>query len=624
MSENPSAVVNLSAYRFAALEDLPGRRESLLALTGRLELRGTILLAPEGINLFVAGPRQATDELMQELRRDPAFADMEAKESLSDYQPFNRMLVRIKKEIIAFGIDGVNPVERSSPKMSAAELKAWLDEGRPVHLLDVRNDYEVEVGSFEHAIPARIDSFRDFPEAVQRLPESMKQEPVVMFCTGGIRCEKAGPYMEQAGFQEVYQLDGGILKYFEECGDQHYRGSCFVFDQRVAVDGALQETGFAQCYACQAVVSPADQESAQYVVGRSCPQCWKPPAEQQSELLQRRQDQLLGVATPLPGAEPYFNRRPLNVPARYAGLPLIDFLCDWHPHISRDTWLQKITSEQVVPAPQHRRRRSRRRTAEEALPLDPQRQVRPGERFEHLLPGSQEPDVCVDVRWLYEDADWIVVSKPAPLPLHASGRFHRNTLQYLLNEVYAPERPHPVHRLDANTTGVLLLGRRRSAARDLQRQFEDRTVSKEYLVRVHGQPDADSFRCDARISREPGEHGTRSIDEGGLEALTEFRVLHRLDDGSSLLTAVPLTGRTNQIRLHLWHLGWPVMNDPVWQPDGPPTANRTRTVDEPPMCLHAWSLAVNDAEGRRRRFTAPPPSWWAAEIPAAVPAVADS
>ena len=152
------------------------------------------------------------------------------KESPSAEQPFNRMLVKIKKEIIAFGVAGIDPASRPTPKLSARELKQWLDEGRPVTLLDIRNDYEVRMGTFRGARRAGIDHFREFPAAVQQLPAELKQQPVVMFCTGGIRCEKAGPFMEQAGFQNVHQLDGGILKYFEECGGAHYDGECFVFE----------------------------------------------------------------------------------------------------------------------------------------------------------------------------------------------------------------------------------------------------------------------------------------------------------------------------------------------------------------------------------------------------------
>ena len=605
-----ASVLNISSYKFVTLSNLEQRRDVLKRLTHSLGLRGTILLSPEGINLFVAGKRSAVERLLTELRSEPVLSDLAAKESFSEYQPFNRMLVKIKSEIIAFGMEEVDPIEHTSPKLPAAELKRWLDEGRTVHLLDVRNDYEVDVGTFEAAIPARIDNFREFPQAIEQLPQSMKDEPVVMFCTGGIRCEKAGPYMEQAGFSDIYQLDGGILKYFEECGGDHYDGDCFVFDQRVAVDAALKETGFTQCYACQAVVSPEQQESDRYVAGESCPECWQAPATELANVLRQRMTQLHDVVDPLPGSVPYFNRRPLNVPARFAGLALIDFLCSWHPQIDRDTWLQKIAASEVIPSPRYGRRRRQMPSPEEPLPLDPQRVVRPGERLEHLLPGTVEPDVSVNVDFLFEDENIIVVNKPAPLPLHPSGRFNRNTLQAFVGDVYAPQCPLLIHRLDANTSGVLLLCRKRSAARHFQRQFEDRTVSKRYLARVHGHPLDDHFACDAAISKLPGSAGIREITDDGLESQTEFEVVERLVDGTALLRVTPITGRTNQIRLHLWHLGFPIVNDSVWLQAGETGSNRTLTVDEPTMCLHAWSLSLEDTDGTPRTFTAPGPTWW--------------
>jgi UPF0176 protein len=159
---------------------------------------------------------------------------------LSRSRPFRRMRVKIKREIIAFGVAGIAPGCYTSPRLSARELKQWLDEGRPVTLLDTRNNFEVQTGSFRNALPIGIDDFRDFPAAVYQLPDELKQQPVVTFCTGGIRCEKAAPYLERAGFENVYQLDGGILKYFEECGAAHFEGKCFVFDERVALDASLQ------------------------------------------------------------------------------------------------------------------------------------------------------------------------------------------------------------------------------------------------------------------------------------------------------------------------------------------------------------------------------------------------
>ncbi|MEO6004113.1 MAG: rhodanese-like domain-containing protein [Opitutus sp.] len=269
-----SAVVNISVYRFTPLSDLVPLRDHLRKLTSASGLRGTILLSPEGINLFVAGNRLAVDSLLEVLYRVPGLEGLNPKESLSDEQPFNRMLVKIKKEIIAFGIAGIDPARRPTPKLAPRTLKQWLDEGRAVTLLDTRNDYEVRMGTFRGALPARIEHFREFPTAVGKLPEEMKQRPIVMFCTGGIRCEKAGPFMEQAGFTNVHQLDGGILKYFEDCGGAHYDGECFVFDRRVGVDPELKETNSVLCYNCQLPLTEAEQKHAHYVPDISCPHCF--------------------------------------------------------------------------------------------------------------------------------------------------------------------------------------------------------------------------------------------------------------------------------------------------------------------------------------------------------------
>jgi UPF0176 protein len=269
-----SSFINISAYKFVPLDDLPARRGRLLELTRSAGLKGTILLSPEGINLFVAGTRESVDALLAALRVIPGLEDLTPKESESEEQPFNRMLVKIKREIIAFGVPGVDPARHPTAKLPARTLKQWLDEGRPVTLLDTRNDYEVRMGTFRGARAAGIDHFRDFPRAVARLPETLKTQPIVMFCTGGIRCEKAGPYLEQAGFANVHQLDGGILKYFEECGGAHYEGECFVFDRRVGVDPALRETNSVLCFNCQMPLTGEEQRDPRYVPDRSCPHCF--------------------------------------------------------------------------------------------------------------------------------------------------------------------------------------------------------------------------------------------------------------------------------------------------------------------------------------------------------------
>src|SRR5882757_9078061 len=287
--------LNIAAYKFVSLPELRSLRARLLALCKSWELTGTILLSAEGINLFVAGERGKIELLLAELRSVPGLEDLSPKISETEHQPFTKMLVRIKKEIIAFGVEGIEPGKRTSPKLAARDLKQWLDEGRPVTLLDTRNDYEVKLGTFKNALPIGVDQFRDFPDAVRKLPPQLKEQPIVMFCTGGIRCEKAGPFMEREGFTNIFQLEGGILKYFEDCGDAHYDGTCFVFDQRVGIDPALRETDVELCFACLMPLKPEDQEDARYVPPHSCPYCFKTDEEAQAAKLARRMKKLKQV-----------------------------------------------------------------------------------------------------------------------------------------------------------------------------------------------------------------------------------------------------------------------------------------------------------------------------------------
>lgn len=268
------AVLNLSCYKFAHLDRLEERKVVLAEACRAQGLKGTILLAPEGINFFLSGTRENLDPVLGLIRAMPGLADIAPKESPGTAQPFKRMLVKIKKEIVSFGVPGVDPVLRPSPKITPRQLKQWLDEGRPITLLDTRNHYEVRMGTFRGAHDPQIWNFRDFPAAVRSLPEDFKHRPIVMFCTGGIRCEKAGPFMQMEGFTDILQLDGGILKYFEEVGAAHYDGECFVFDERVGLDAGLRPTGSVLCYHCQMPLTPADQSDPRYVYEKSCPHCF--------------------------------------------------------------------------------------------------------------------------------------------------------------------------------------------------------------------------------------------------------------------------------------------------------------------------------------------------------------
>jgi predicted sulfurtransferase len=266
-------ILNIAGYRFIDLPDRDDLREPLKELCTKLDLMGTILLSPEGINFFLAATEPKIRQFVSELEMDERFVDIALKESYTDYQPFNRMNVRLKKEIISVGMDEVQPARFTGDEITPTEFKKWLDEGKEVAVLDTRNDYELRVGTFENAIDLDIKSFRQFPKATEPLLEELEDTPIVMFCTGGIRCEKASVIMLNQGFKNVYQLKGGILGYFEEVGGDHWVGDCFVFDQRVSVNPKLEETGFAQCFACREPISVEEQNSPEYVVGESCPYC---------------------------------------------------------------------------------------------------------------------------------------------------------------------------------------------------------------------------------------------------------------------------------------------------------------------------------------------------------------
>jgi len=250
VSPAPLPVLNISCYLFVAIDEPDALRALLHERASALGLKGTVLIAEEGINLFLAGEAAAVNAWVAALREDARFATLAPKESWSDEVPFRKLLVKVKPEIIRMNHPTIRPDQAPrAPALPAATLRRWLDqghddEGRPVVTLDTRNGFEVDVGAFDGAIDWRITKFSEFPDAVQAHRDELAGKTVVSYCTGGIRCEKAALYLEQEAVRhgldaKVYQLEGGILKYFEEVGDAHYHGDCFVFDERRAVDPAL-------------------------------------------------------------------------------------------------------------------------------------------------------------------------------------------------------------------------------------------------------------------------------------------------------------------------------------------------------------------------------------------------
>lgn len=231
--------LNIAFYRFVSLSDLPELRVRLLDRCKELRLRGTILIAPEGLNGNLSGTDADIRSAQAYLEKVVGTGGLDYKESRSTAYTHRRMLVKIKPEIITFREPTLNPAETPAPELPPETLQSWLDEGRDILLIDTRNDYELEAGTFENAQDLHLKNFTQFKSAVKAMPEDWKKKTIVTFCTGGIRCEKAAPYMIREGFEDVYQLQGGILNYFKKCGKKHYRGDCFVFDRRRGVDGEL-------------------------------------------------------------------------------------------------------------------------------------------------------------------------------------------------------------------------------------------------------------------------------------------------------------------------------------------------------------------------------------------------
>jgi len=281
-------------YHFTRLSDFEALKAPLLDLCNMYEIRGTILLAREGINGTVAGTDQAIAELMAFLRADPRLAELEHKESRAADMPFYRMKVRLKKEIVTMGVAGVDPNDIVGTYVDPEDWNALISDP-DVILIDTRNDYEVEIGTFEGAVNPDTETFREFPDWVAAHEDQLRaKKKVAMFCTGGIRCEKASSFMRQQGYDEVFHLKGGILKYLETVKEENslWNGDCFVFDQRVAVGHGLAESDYDQCFACRYPITEAEKDHPLYIKGVSCPRCHNKMSEEQRARFAERQKQI--------------------------------------------------------------------------------------------------------------------------------------------------------------------------------------------------------------------------------------------------------------------------------------------------------------------------------------------
>ena len=265
--------LNIAGYKFEPLDGLSSLIPSFQNKCNELDLRGSIYLSPNGINFSIAGTEEAIESYLEFMEEDERFLNIPLKRTYSATKPFRRMKVRLKKEIISLGRDDINPRELTGEYISPQELFAMYENNEDVIVLDTRNEYETRVGLFENAVDLQLDTFRDFPQAIEELPEEYKEKQIVMYCTGGIRCEKASAVMLKAGFSNVKQLEGGVLDYFKETGGKYWNGDCFVFDERVALDTNLKETEYIYCFICREPLSAEEKASPDFKINEYCPYC---------------------------------------------------------------------------------------------------------------------------------------------------------------------------------------------------------------------------------------------------------------------------------------------------------------------------------------------------------------
>jgi UPF0176 protein len=292
MSE-PSKYVVCALYKFVALSNFVALREPLLQLMELNNIRGSLLLAEEGINGTVSGTRQTIDVLLGWLNADERLNPISVKESLDETQPFHRTKVKLKKEIVTMGVEGIDPLRTTGTYVKPTDWNKLISDP-DVLLIDTRNDYEIEIGTFKNAVNPNTDSFREFPQFVKNNLDPNKNKKVAMFCTGGVRCEKSTAYLKEQGFDEVYHLEGGILKYLEDVpkDDTLWEGDCFVFDNRVAVNHDLEKSHYDQCYACRLPITEQDKKSDAYEAGISCPKCHGAHSEEQLSRFREREKQV--------------------------------------------------------------------------------------------------------------------------------------------------------------------------------------------------------------------------------------------------------------------------------------------------------------------------------------------
>ncbi|MGY0399282.1 MAG: oxygen-dependent tRNA uridine(34) hydroxylase TrhO [Ostreibacterium sp.] len=285
-------IVVAALYKFTAFADFESYHDSIRQKMLDNTVKGTLLIAHEGINGTIAGSHQGINNVLSFLRDIPAIGELIFKVSYSDKMPFYRTRVKLKKEIVTMGVTDINPLKEAGQYVKPVDWNALINDPE-VLLVDTRNDYEVQIGTFKHAVNPHTETFRELPDYIAKNLDTQKHRKVAMFCTGGIRCEKSTAYMKKQGFDEVYHLEGGILQYLENVPKEEslWQGECFVFDNRVAVNHDLEPGQYDQCYACRMPISEIAKQSQQYIKGESCPHCYDKTTQEQRQRFHERERQ---------------------------------------------------------------------------------------------------------------------------------------------------------------------------------------------------------------------------------------------------------------------------------------------------------------------------------------------
>ncbi len=293
MTTSDQRYVVCALYKFVHLDNFEALRQPLLDCMMKHHVRGTLLLAHEGINGTIAGTREGVDTVLNWLNADDRLSPIDYKESFHREMPFHRSKVKLKKEIVTMGVEDIDPTRSVGTYVAPKDWNRLISDP-DVTLIDTRNDYEYEIGTFKNAINPNTESFREFPGYAQKNLDPKKHKKVAMFCTGGIRCEKSTAYMKQQGFEEVYHLQGGILKYLEDVpkDESLWEGECFVFDERVAVNHQLEKGQYDQCHACRYPITEEDKQSEKYQQGVSCPRCYDKLTDEQRARFAEREKQI--------------------------------------------------------------------------------------------------------------------------------------------------------------------------------------------------------------------------------------------------------------------------------------------------------------------------------------------